>query len=259
METLIECTQLDFSYDRRKPVLSSIDLQVRRGEFIGIIGPNGAGKTTLLELIQGNLKPGNGTVQVQANDPHALKPIERARSISYLLQKQELPGSATVFDLVLSGRRPYRTISGFEQVDYEIVSAAMKTLGVEVWMEREARTLSGGELQRVMLARIVAQDSPIILCDEPAAGLDPKYRISTFETLKALSARERKAIIVTVHDLSLAVTYCDRIILISGGSKRYDGKPAELQEEVLSEAYQSKVTIIRTNAGVFFLFTSACE
>ncbi|PKL24008.1 MAG: hypothetical protein CVV47_12150 [Spirochaetae bacterium HGW-Spirochaetae-3] len=254
MEPRLELNDVSFSYAGRPPVFEHLGLRVYPGQVVGLIGPNGAGKTTILDLAFGRLRPRSGRVRILSCDPYEMSPIERARQIAYLIQRQNTPKAATVFDIVLSGRRPYRSLGGFMKEDEDIARWAALRLGIDDWLGRKASCLSGGEYQRVLMARIVAQSTPLLLCDEPSSSLDPKYLLSTFSLLKSLAREDSVAILVSVHDLMMASAFCDRIVLLAKGSVLFDGIPGELSDELLSDAYEMKIHRILTARGSFFAY-----
>ena len=254
MEPLLAIEGLGFGYRGRPRLFSGLDLRVCPGELVGLIGPNGAGKTTLLELARGGLKPASGSVRLLGDDPRGLSPAERARRVACLLQRPQAPGASTVFDIVLGGRRPYRDLGGFSAEDEELALEAARRLGVEPWLERRGSELSGGEYQRVLLARVVAQGTPLLLCDEPASSLDPKHLWATFRLLKSLAREDGAAVLASVHDLPLAAAFCDRVVLLAEGRLCYDGGPEGLTDGLLSEAYGLGVRTVKTEAGIFFAY-----
>lgn len=255
MEPRLEITSLNFSYHGRPLLLDGIDLKLYKGEFVGLIGPNGAGKTTLLRLALGTLRPGKGSITLIGKDPAALNPIERARLVACLPQRQQAPDVSTVYDIVMGGRRPYRGISGYSAEDEHIAISSASRFGVEKWLHRKGSELSGGELQRVLLARAVAQKTSVLLCDEPASSLDPKHLWATFRHLRELAHTDGVATLVSVHDLSLAASLCDRIVVLSDGHVHYDGLAGQLDEDLLSHAFGTTVHKIQTHDGSFFTYT----
>lgn len=254
MDARLEIENIDFSYRKRPRLFSGLSLRIGPGELVGLIGPNGAGKTTLLELARGGLVPAAGRVRLLGASPSRLSSVERAKRVACLLQRPQAPGSSTVFDIILAGRRPYRSPSGFSAEDEDVALEAARRLGVESWLERRGAELSGGEYQRVLTARVVAQRTPLLLCDEPASSLDPKHLWSTFRLLRRLAHEDGTGILVSVHDLALACAICDRVVLLAHGEIRYDGKPGNLDDTILSAAYDTRVTTVKTDAGVFFAY-----
>ncbi len=254
MEPKIEVENLSFHYSGRPSLFDGIELSIGAGEFVGLIGPNGAGKTTLLELVYGNLKPHSGHVRLYSVEAASRNPVERARAAACLPQRLYTSGSSTVFDIVMSGRRPYRGLGGFSSEDEELALDAAKRLGVDAWLDRRSSELSGGEFQRVLVARAIAQAAPVLLCDEPASSLDPKHLWATFRLLRDLAHDDGVAVLASVHDLSLAATLCDRIVLLADGKILHDGTALSLDDTMLSRAYDVEVQTIRTKTGVFFTY-----
>jgi iron complex transport system ATP-binding protein len=154
----------------------------------------------------------------------------------------------------MSGRRPYRSFQGYDASDERIALDAAKRLNVTEWLDRRGSDLSGGEYQRVLLARVLAQDTPLLLCDEPASSLDPKFVWSTFRLLKDLAHNEGVTVIVSIHDLALAATICDRLVLIKQGAICFDGLASSIDDNSLSLAYETSVSSIRTVSGTFFTY-----
>ncbi len=254
MDACIEIEALQFGYRGRPTLFKNFELCMHRGEMVGLIGPNGAGKTTLLELVQGKLKPSAGSIRVLGVDASARSVVERAQIAACLPQKHQSPGAATVYDIIMSGRRPYRSFQGYDASDERVALDAAERLNVSDWLDRKGSDLSGGEYQRVLLARVLAQDTPILLCDEPASSLDPKYVWSTFKLLKDLAHNDGVAVLVSIHDLALAATMCDRLVLIKNGEICFDGLASNLDDKTLSFAYETSVCSVRTISGTFFSY-----
>ena len=220
-----------------KTVLDGLDLSVAAGEFVGLIGPNGAGKSTLLRTVLGFL-PHAGTVLVDGTDTMALRARERARRVAYLAQEREIAWAVPVETIVALGRAPHRP--GFAAPgprDARIVEEAMRRMDVAAFRDRIATELSGGEKARVLTARALAQDTPLLLADEPTAGLDPAHQIALMRQFGALAASGR-GVVASLHDLGLAARWCSRLVLIARGRIVADGPPAEvLTPERLRDVY----------------------
>jgi len=220
-----------------KTVLDGLDLSVAAGEFVGLIGPNGAGKSTLLRTVLGFL-PHAGTVLVDGTDTMALRARERARRVAYLAQEREIAWAVPVETIVALGRAPHRP--GFAAPgarDAKIVEEAMRRMDVAAFRDRIATELSGGEKARVLTARALAQDTPLLLADEPTAGLDPAHQIALMRQFGALAASGR-GVVASLHDLGLAARWCSRLVLIARGRIVADGPPAEvLTPERLRDVY----------------------
>jgi iron complex transport system ATP-binding protein len=211
------------------PVLDGISLTVGQGEFVGLIGPNGAGKTTLLRAALG-LLPHLGRSNLAA-----LTPQDRARIAAFLPQAREIAWPVTVESVVALGRVPHRAGSHGPK-DQAAINRALDRMGLSGFRGRTATALSGGEQARVLIARALAQDTPLLLADEPVAGLDPAAQIRTMQVFADLAA-EGRSVIASVHDLGLAARHCTRLIMLETGRIAADGPP----REVLSDALLARV------------------
>lgn len=221
-----------------KAVLNGVSLTVQPGEFVGLIGPNGAGKSTLLRSILG-LTPSSGEVQIAGRSAMQLNPRERAKYVSYLPQEREIAWPVNVERLVALGRAPHLVpFARLRAHDDEVVAAAMRRMDVEGFAKRAATALSGGEKARVLIARALAQDAPLMMADEPTAGLDPAHQIGLMQTFSGLAA-EGGGVVACLHDLGLAARWCTRIVLLDEGRVVADGTPQEvLTANVLASVYR---------------------
>jgi len=205
-----------------QPVVGGIDLTVQPGEFVGLLGPNGAGKTTLLRAALG-LLPFTGRSSLAA-----LPGRERARAAAFLPQSREIAWPLSVEALVALGRVPYPGAArGLSGADREAVDRAISRMGLETFRHRPTTELSGGEQARALIARVLAQEAPLLLADEPTAGLDPAAQIATMRVFAAHAAAGG-AVVASLHDLGLAVRHCTRLVLLDGGRLVADGAPAEV-------------------------------
>lgn len=202
------------------PVVDGVSLTVGPGEFVGLIGPNGAGKTTLLRAAMG-LLPHEGASSLAALGPRA-----RARAVAFLPQSREIAWPVTVETLVALGRGPHLA-GGMGPQDHAAVAAALARMGLAGFAGRVATALSGGEQARVLIARALAQDTPLLLADEPVAGLDPESQIRAMQVFASLAV-EGRAVVASIHDLGLAARHCTRLILMAGGRLVADGAPREV-------------------------------
>ena len=220
------------------PVVDDISLAAAAGEVIGLIGPNGAGKTTLIKALSGLLKPLSGII---ALDGEALAQWNRdalARCVGYLSQNRVVHWPVTVERLVSLGRLPHRSPwQNLTQADEYAIDQALATADVATIRTRTVTTLSGGELARVLLARVLAGQPRVLLADEPVSGLDPGHRLQVLDRLRAIS-RDGRLVVIVLHDLTLASRFCDRLILLDQGKLVADDTPEKvLQPERLSSVY----------------------
>jgi len=218
-------------------VLRGVSLEVGAGEFVGLIGPNGAGKSTLMRAAIG-LIPAGGGRRIGDDPMEQLAAGERARRVAYLPQGREVAWPVTVETLVALGRAPYRkSFAPPDAADRAAVEAALARMDVADFRRRPATDLSGGEQARVLIARALAQEAPLLIADEPTAGLDPSHQIELMETFAAL-AREGRGVLASLHDLGLAARWCGRVALMNGGYIVAEGAPADvLTAERLQQVY----------------------
>lgn len=234
--TLISVSGLSASLGG-KPVLRGISFAIGRGELVGLIGPNGAGKSTLLRSVLG-LTRADGDVAIAGQDMTAMPAAQRARHVAYLPQERDIAWAVPAEMLVSLGRAPHRpAFAGLTQADRAAVAQAMRRMEVDGLRDRPATELSGGEKARVLIARALAQDAPLLLADEPTAGLDPSHQIALMRIFASLAA-EGSSVVASLHDLGLAARWCSRLILLDGGAVVADGPPRQvLTAELLRQVY----------------------
>ncbi|GAA3475374.1 ABC transporter ATP-binding protein [Nonomuraea roseola] len=214
-----------------RPVLSDVALTVRRGEWLAVIGPNGAGKSTLLRAIMG-LIPCEGSVLFDSVPLG--RPRERARTVAFAPQTPGLPSDMTVFDYALLGRTPYIPYLGREsRRDREVTASVLDRLDLTALAGRRVENLSGGERQRVVLARALAQEAPVLLLDEPTTALDLGHQQQVLELVDHLRLADGLTVVTTLHDLSLAGQYADRLLLLADGRAIASGRPSQVLTEAL--------------------------
>lgn len=217
-----------FSY-REKPVLENIDLEVRKGEIIGILGPNGCGKTTLLKLLNRNLHPRSGRILMEDQDLEDISKRRIARHIAVVPQSNEIRFAFSVRDIVSMGRMPFLDrFQGESSEDMRIVEEAMEKTNIADFADRLINTMSGGERQRVIIARALAQRPEVILLDEPTLHLDINHQFEVLDLVKRLSKEEGLTVIIVSHDLPMVVKYCDRMVLIHDHRVHALGTPEEV-------------------------------
>ncbi|MBN1448884.1 MAG: ABC transporter ATP-binding protein [Bacteroidetes bacterium] len=235
---------VSFAYDSA-PVLDGVSLSIDPGEFIGIVGPNGAGKTTLIRILSGMLAPDAGEALADGSTVARIDTRERARRIALVPQNETVAFPWSVHAMVLLGRHPHRSGLGFERrEDFAAAREAMEAMRIEHLAERSVLDLSGGELHRVLIARALAQQTPVLLLDEPNAHLDLRHQVALFELLSRLHGLEGRTIVIITHDLNLAGMYCDRIVLMDDGRiVAFDVPERVLEEELLMQHFGVPVRV----------------
>jgi iron complex transport system ATP-binding protein len=241
---LLSIDDVTIRYEART-VLRHISLDVNAGEVLALIGPNGVGKSTLIRACGGSLKPIGGRIAIDGQDTYRLRVEDRAKLIAVVPQAVRLPDTFTVFETVLMGRTPYLGWLGREsEKDRSAVQAALDRTSTLDLADRPIGELSGGEQQRVLIARALAQSARILLLDEPTAHLDLKHQANILSLVCDLAHEENYAVLIALHDLNLAAQYADRVALLSNGAVGAIGTPEEvLTEENLSPAYGLRITV----------------
>ncbi|HEV2451499.1 MAG TPA: ABC transporter ATP-binding protein [Streptosporangiaceae bacterium] len=231
--------------------LHEISEQVPDAQWLAIIGPNGAGKTTLLRAVA-RLVRHDGTVTIAGRRTAGMSRRRLARLIAYVPQRPLLPGDMTVGDYVLLGRTPHiGYLRGESDLDRRVCAGLLDRLALAAMAARQLDTLSGGELQRAVLARALAQEAPILLMDEPTSALDLGRRVEALELIDELRAERSLTVVSAVHDLTLAGQFADRLLLLAGGRTAAAGPPASvLRDDVLRPHFGAGVRVLRTGAGL---------
>ncbi len=222
----LEINNLSYSY-AGQPVLKNLNMALNDGEILSIVGPNGSGKSTLLKCINRILKPQQNTVLVDGKDVSKVDYKQLAKLIGYVPQSSSSTFPFTVFDVVLMGRRPYVSWTLSER-DSEIVAKTLDFLGIGHLAFRHFNELSGGEMQKVTVARALAQQAKIMLFDEPTSALDIRHQLEILCILKHLTINKERSCIVTMHDLNLASRFSDNILLLKRGEIYASGKPDQV-------------------------------
>jgi iron complex transport system ATP-binding protein len=229
----------------KAPILRGIDLIVEAGEWVAVIGPNGAGKSTLLRAI-GGLLPTGGAVSLLGTPIERLRRRARARTVATVAQTPVVPPGMSVFEYVLLGRTPFVSLLGRESAaDLAAVRTLLDRLDLAGFADRELDTLSGGERQRVFLARALAQEPSLLLLDEPTSALDIGHQQEVLELVDTLRRDQGLTVVATMHDLSIAGGYADRLVLLADGVVVAAGAAREvLTEEILSRFYRATVRVV---------------
>lgn len=250
MSHILDISNISLSF-RDKLILSNVSLEVSAGEFFVIIGPNGAGKTSLLKVLAGLQKTQKGTVTIK--DKNILN--YRRRNLSQIMaivpQHIEVGFPFTVADTVIMGRSPHLGILGMEgENDFHIAEEAMKFTDVSHLTDRKLFQLSGGELQRVIIARAICQQPEIILLDEPTTALDPAHQLKIMDLMEKFRREHGTTIIMVSHDLNLASMYGDRVLLLKSGRVVKTGDPKSvLNKELLEDSYGCRIQIDESPLG----------
>lgn len=232
-------------------VLHDVTLDVRAGEWIGVVGPNGAGKSTLLN-VAGGLLAHRGTVRIAGRPLAELDRRTRARAIALVPQNPVVPVGMTVTDYVLLGRTPHRrALAPESRRDLAVVRTALEQLDLLPFATRPLTTLSGGERQRAFLARAIAQQSSLVLLDEPTAALDLRHQIEVLELVDRLRRTHGLTVVTTLHDLTLAGRFPDTVAMLAGGRIVAHGAPRDvLTEHTIGEHYGARVRVLHHDDGI---------
>ena len=242
---MLKIQDLTVSYGLRR-ILHDISLEVKSGEVLALIGPNGAGKSTLIRAASGVI-PYDGQIRTNGDNFASLNTMQRAKYIATVPQAVALPPAYTVWETVLFGRTPYLGFLGQpSKKDEEIARKSLERVSALPFADRRVGELSGGEQQRVLLARALCQSTPILLLDEPTAHLDLQYQVGLLELVQELAHRDYLAVLIALHDLNLTAHYADRIALMVAGKLEAVGTPKEVLEPALiEEAYCLPVHVVK--------------
>lgn len=235
---MLEIKNLSYSFGE-KQVLRDVSLSIADGSFYAVMGANGCGKTTLLRCMDNLLEIPSGTVFLDGVDIRKLKSRQRATQIAYVAQRPSTDVDFSAFEIVLMGRNPYQThLQNESQHDWDIVEQCMKMTNTWHLRLSTLQQMSGGEVQRVMIARALAQQTPVLLLDEPLANLDIAHQFEILGILSKINREQSKTIVLIIHDLNMALHYCPKLILIENQTIAYCGDtPDGLTEENISRVF----------------------
>jgi len=244
--TKLELVDITCAYNRN-PVVSNISLQAHPGEVLALIGPNGVGKSTLLRTMARLMRPLDGKVILVNRDLWQTSARDTAKQLAFATQANDLAWAATVEQVVALGRAPHcGWFMPLTAHDHQIVQKAIELVGLEHLRDRISTELSGGEQQRMVLARVLAQEPAILLLDEPTSHLDLKYQTNILNLIRKLAHKEGLTVVVSLHDLNLAAIYSDRVALLSNGELAVAGTPAEvLTSDWLSQVYGVPIMVMK--------------
>ncbi len=248
---LLQVENITAGYQKGRPVLRKVSFDLHAGEILAVIGPNGAGKTSLVRVLTGILPLEAGRVLAGGNDMAHLSAGERARRMAVVPQARQLPPAFGVRETVLLGRTAHLNWLGqTSEQDEALARHAMQRTNTLELADRRIDELSGGEQQRVLLARALTQAAPLLLLDEPTAHLDFQYQYSLLEQLRGLSRQDGLGVLVVLHDLNLVARFSDRVALLVDGQLNAIGLPDEvLTAPLLSQAYHLPMQVLHLEAG----------
>jgi len=239
---ILSVLDIQFQYNSH-PILQGIRFDVRAGEMVAICGMNGAGKSTLLRCLNGILTPRGGSVLLDGEDLRLLGPKGIARSVASVPQKGK-DSDLTVFEVVLLGRLPHRRW-GPTREDIVAVEQILETMDLSGLAHRRFSTLSGGEAQKVLLAKALAQKPKVLLLDEPTNHLDLKNQMDVMRLVQHISRRESLAVVAAIHDLNMALRFCHRLLFLRGGRIETAAMPDEVTAEMVRRIYGMEVDLCR--------------
>jgi iron complex transport system ATP-binding protein len=237
----MQLKNVSFSYDK-KSVLHNINFNLNEGEILAIVGPNGSGKSTLLKCIDQILKPQKGVILLDHQDIMKLKPEEIAKKIGYVPQNNGRSFPTTVFDSILMGRKPYIKWAPTNN-DLKKVTNVIEKLRIQHLVLRDINELSGGQKQKVIIGRALAQEPKILLLDEPTSNLDLKHQLEVLNLIKE-QTKDNVSAVIAIHDLNLALRFCDKIVMLHKGRVFAAGDLNVLTAENIEKVYDVKVKII---------------
>jgi len=241
---ILEIEALNFAYKKEK-VLKDINLSAQKGELITLIGPNGSGKSTLLKCINNYLRAEQGEIKIKNQALESYSKRELAQIIAYVPQAAEMNFNLNVFETILMGRKPHSSWKAGDN-DKKITAKVIAEMGLEELAFKEINNLSGGQRQKVFIARAAAQKAELILLDEPTNNLDLKHQLEIFNLIRK-EVKNGKTAIVTMHDLSLVSRFSDRIIMLKDGRVFSDGNDSSLSAASINSVYGVEVSLKEHN------------
>ncbi|MEW5828011.1 MAG: heme ABC transporter ATP-binding protein [Chloroflexota bacterium] len=253
---MLTISSLRVAYGPRT-ALRGVSLEVSPGEILALIGPNGAGKTTLVRAVSGTIPVASGRVAVNGQDLTRLTVTQRARVLAVVPQARQLGGAYSVEQAVMMGRTAHMSWLGREsEADRAAVRLALRQTQLESYAHRSIAQLSGGEQQRVLLARALAQSTPVLLLDEPTNHLDLQHQTNLLSLVRQLAEEQQLAVMMALHDLNLVSFFADKVALLVDGELKHCGTPQEvIRAETISQAYRTPVEIVAhpvTGAPIIF-------
>ncbi|GEL66093.1 iron ABC transporter ATP-binding protein [Marinilactibacillus psychrotolerans] len=250
---MMEIKQLSKKYGQKK-VVQDITVPIRKGEMTACIGPNGAGKSTLLEMVSKLIPSDTGEIYIDGGEIRTWKQNELAKRLSVLKQSNIMSMRLTIKELVSFGRFPY-TKGRLNQHCYNVIEKSLNYMGLNELSNQYINTLSGGQLQRAMIAMVLAQDTDYILLDEPLNNLDMKYSVQMMKTMRGMVDDLGKTVITVIHDINFAAAYADNIIAMKEGKLFGSGTVDEMvTKEIIEELFEINIDIIEKESKKFVLY-----
>jgi iron complex transport system ATP-binding protein len=246
----ISINNLTFGYDKRV-IFNDLSLSFQQGDFCSILGPNGSGKTTLLKCVVGLLQPSSGKISLYEKTISDYKMMDLARKIAYVPQYQDIVFDITVFDYVMLGRNPYQTPWEMQRAeDKEIAENMLQKCNVWHYRDTLLQSLSGGERQRVMIARAMAQQTGILLLDEPLSNIDVTHKFEIMDILQQLNEEQKVTVLIILHDLPIAKAYSKQVLLLKNGNALHFGdKNAVLTEQNIRNCFDLSEQYVISEEG----------
>ncbi len=246
-----------YSYEKGTEILHGISASFKVGKITALIGANGSGKSTLMNLIAGVLKPDDGKILVNGIDTALMKRTTVAKNIAVVHQSNTAPGDITVEKLVSTGRTPYQGVFRFsKREDKTAVEKALSDTDTAEYADRAVSSLSGGQMQRVWLAMALAQETGILLLDEITTYLDIHYQIEILHLIRELNRKKKITIVMVLHDINLALEFCDEVIIMKDGYITAQGEINEaVSENVLNEAFEVSSKIVLADGRKHCIFS----
>ena len=244
MEPILSLKGVGFRYEKAW-ALRKVDLDLAPGEILGILGPNGSGKSTLLKLMDGLSRPQEGEILLNGVSLYSFRRSDIAKQIAMVVQESYFRFPFSVLEVVLMGRFPHLGRMQFEEEgDLKVAQRALKSTQTENLANRSIGELSGGEKQRVLIARALTQEPKVVLLDEPTSFLDLKYKGEIFKLITRLNREEGLSVVVVSHDLDLVAQYCHQVMMLKNGRPYVTGSPAEvITAENIKEVYECPVVV----------------
>ena len=258
---MIKLENISFSYNKKKEFIQDLSLEFKSGEITTILGPNGSGKSTLLHMMSTYLKPKSGKIYLGDKDLGKLKQKEIAKYISCVYQENEAPDDITVRDLVSFGRNIYSNVKKEDKEENKrMIDFALKATGIEEIQDKKVVNLSGGQKQRAFIAMSLAQNTEVLLLDEPTTYLDIYHQIEILEVVKSLNEKYNITIVMVLQDLNQAIIYSHNLVIMKNGNLIKQGKATEvLNEQTIKDVYNVSGYIHKEdNEEIYFIPKKIC-